>query len=212
MSGFLETMIPKSGWDWLNWASTLLFLAITVWTFLVVRRLYVHAARGIEVLREKYDSIVRRAQADAESTLSALAEQEKIEMDDTLALLARRAGVGRKMKLHDALRRDRELLRAQLEEARTRTESLPLIGILGTILGLVLASMGQESLAAITSGIWIALSSSLFALFVMLVVKYRWEFEVLSDLENLEDRESLVFEYVALREDADIASLRKSGP
>ena len=169
-----------------------------------IRVRYGSADRGIGALREIYDGIIRRAEAEASSTGDALREQERIEIDDTRALMARRAGVGRKVKFHDRCRKQREALRFQVEEARTRTESLPIIGILGTIFGLVVASLGQDSIAAMTGGIWIALLSSLFALSFMLVAKYRWEAAVLSHLENLEDRESLVYEYVALREDAEI--------
>ena len=75
---------------------------------------------------------------------------------------------------------------------------MPIIGILGTIFGLVIASLGQESIQAMTGGIWVALTSSLFALTFTLIVKSTSESATLSDLENLEDLEEHIYDYVFL--------------
>ncbi len=200
----LDSLTSQGFWWWFQWGTTVAWLFWVLQVFLVIRNQYRTSSRGIVALREVYDSIILKAEAEADASAATLAAQEQIEIDDTKNLLARRAGIGRKLKLHDRCRRERERLRLMLEEAKSRTESLPIIGILGTMFGLCIASLGSASIVAITSGIWIALTSSIFALSFMLVIKHTWEARVLSQLENLEDREALVFEYVALREDVDL--------
>ncbi|MBI4615885.1 MAG: MotA/TolQ/ExbB proton channel family protein [Planctomycetes bacterium] len=200
MNDALLGYLPESGWEWFSLLVNAFFVIVLVRALLVIRRRYRSASQEIRLLREVYDAILVKAEAGADRSDAALAAQERIELDDTKALLARRSGVARRLKLHDRYRRQREGLRLQVEEARSRTESLPLIGILGTVFGLMLASLGQESIGAITSGIWIALLSTFFALTFMLIAKYTWEADVLAALENLEDRERIVFDYAELRE------------
>jgi biopolymer transport protein ExbB/TolQ len=191
----------SAGADPVQSAVTLVFLLVVLGMFFRIAFWYRGARRGIATLREVYDRIIRVGE-EREQPESVLAEQELEALDDARSLLVRRAGIGRKVKFHSRYRHQREKLRHQVERARSATESLPIVGILGTILGLVMASMGQDSIKAMTGGMSVALSSSLCALFFMLVSKFWFEAGVLSELENLEDREGLVFEYVALREDA----------
>lgn len=193
MQETIARLIPSDPWETFQWGVTLVFLLILVSSLVQVFRNY-RIARG---LIEKIYDLYLGLQNEERFPRRKL--ESEIETQDFQHLLERRRdGASRKVKLHFIMRRDREEIRSRVEAARSRTESMPIIGILGTIFGLVVASMGQESIQAMTGGIWIALTSSLFALTFTLIVKSTSESTALSDLENLEDLEEHIYDYVFL--------------
>ena len=196
----LQRALPTNGWEQIQAGCTVLFILVLLRMLLVIRSRFRRALKVMAELDEHYDAVIHHGRTQPQPSLS---HRQRLEADDVWALMARRAGIGRKLSFHTGHREKRDHLRNMIEQARTRVESLPIIGILGTILGLVLASMGSENVQAITGGMWVSLLSSLFALSLMLFAKFRYEAGAMAKLESLEDRELLVFEYVALREETN---------
>lgn len=73
-----------------------------------------------------------------------------------------------------------KIITPQIEFCRTAVETLPFLGLLGTVLGFLMTpDMFSESFSATTSGLVLALSSTAAALFFAILIKLIYESRVI---------------------------------
>lgn len=102
-------------------------------------------------------------------------------------LLAAGAAAHRKLRFRRAALDDAREIREALEAARSSTEILPLCGVLGTVVGLLATSfLGREGASFDTSGLWLALISTVLALTATILLKWAYEGRLLPQYAHFE--------------------------
>lgn len=95
----------------------------------------------------------------------------------------------RNFRMHQDVLKDIEL-------CRNLVETLPYLGILGTVLGFLVSSFAADSTSALTlSGLTLALSSTAIALLCIVVIKVGWEYKVIPSFLEFESALQLIEDY-----------------